>query len=189
MHFSFNLLRIKGFYMFRALFAHSQVALHKRHLVYVVRTSDGSGTVAVKLQPCQSQLTLYARNIPNAVSVAPPEDEQVMFETCRGLWFSINWMKIASRWFHYTDLLAVSSDYSPGELCTTDTPRLTQQLRSGSFGAKSEQRTCNSQWCKYQYVQGDQVEIKTPTRFNLIGCSMTAPHPPCYRPTVLLRHL
>jgi hypothetical protein len=26
-----------------------------------------------------------------------------MFETCRGLWFSINWMKSASRWFHYTD--------------------------------------------------------------------------------------
>jgi hypothetical protein len=38
---------------------------------------------AVKLQPCYSQLT-YARNIPNAVCVAPPEDEQVMLETCRG---------------------------------------------------------------------------------------------------------
>jgi hypothetical protein len=30
-------------------------------------------------------LTLYARNTPNAVCVAPPEDEQVMLETCRGL--------------------------------------------------------------------------------------------------------
>jgi hypothetical protein len=28
------------------------------------------------------QLTLYARNIPNAVFVAPPDDEQVMLETC-----------------------------------------------------------------------------------------------------------
>jgi hypothetical protein len=33
MHFLFNLLRIKGLYMFRALLAHPQEALHKRHLV------------------------------------------------------------------------------------------------------------------------------------------------------------
>jgi hypothetical protein len=51
------------------------------------------------------QLTLYARNIRNSVCVAPPEDEQVILETCRGPWFSINWMKSASRWFHYTDIL------------------------------------------------------------------------------------
>jgi hypothetical protein len=37
MHFSFNLLIIKGRYTFRALLAHSQEALHKRHLVYCVR--------------------------------------------------------------------------------------------------------------------------------------------------------
>jgi hypothetical protein len=37
--------------------------------------------------------------------LAPPEDEQVMLETCRGLWFSINWMKITPRWFQYTDML------------------------------------------------------------------------------------
>jgi hypothetical protein len=36
MHFLFNLLKIKGLYMFRALFAHPQEALHKRHLVYCV---------------------------------------------------------------------------------------------------------------------------------------------------------
>jgi hypothetical protein len=34
MHFSFNLLRIKGLYMFRALLAHPQEALRKRHLVF-----------------------------------------------------------------------------------------------------------------------------------------------------------
>jgi hypothetical protein len=45
-------------------------------LVYCVRImSAGCGTVAVKL-PCQSQLTLYARNIPKAVCVAPPEGQQ-----------------------------------------------------------------------------------------------------------------
>jgi predicted nucleotide-binding protein (sugar kinase/HSP70/actin superfamily) len=43
-------LRIKGLYMFRALLAHPQEALHKRHLVYCVRImSVGCGTVAVTL--------------------------------------------------------------------------------------------------------------------------------------------
>jgi hypothetical protein len=37
MHFLFNLLRIKGLYMFRTLLAHPQEALHKRLLVYRVR--------------------------------------------------------------------------------------------------------------------------------------------------------
>jgi hypothetical protein len=37
MHFLFSLLRIKGLYMFRALLAHPQEALHKRHLAYCVR--------------------------------------------------------------------------------------------------------------------------------------------------------
>jgi hypothetical protein len=37
MNFLLNLLRIKGLYMFRALFAHPQKALHKRQLVYCVR--------------------------------------------------------------------------------------------------------------------------------------------------------
>jgi hypothetical protein len=37
LHFLFNLLRIKGLYMFRALLAHLQEALHKHHLVHCVR--------------------------------------------------------------------------------------------------------------------------------------------------------
>jgi hypothetical protein len=36
MHSLFNLLRIMGLYMFRALLAHPQEALHKRQLVYCV---------------------------------------------------------------------------------------------------------------------------------------------------------
>jgi hypothetical protein len=36
MHFLFNPLRIKAVYMFRALLAHPQKVLHKRHLVYCV---------------------------------------------------------------------------------------------------------------------------------------------------------
>jgi hypothetical protein len=50
-----------------------------------------------------SQLTLHARSIPNAVCEAPPEDEQVMLETCRGCGFLVYWMKSASCWFHYTE--------------------------------------------------------------------------------------
>jgi hypothetical protein len=45
--------------------------------------SAGFGT-AVSLQLCHSQLTLYARNIPNVVCGAPLEVEQVMLKTCRG---------------------------------------------------------------------------------------------------------
>jgi hypothetical protein len=36
MHFLFNLLRIKGLYMFRTLLAHLQEALHQLYLVYCV---------------------------------------------------------------------------------------------------------------------------------------------------------
>jgi hypothetical protein len=91
-HFLFSVLRIKGLYIFRALPAHPQVALYKLHLVYCMR--------------CHSQLALYECITPSAVCAAPPPvDEQVMLETCRGPWFSINWMKSASRWFHYNDIL------------------------------------------------------------------------------------
>jgi hypothetical protein len=37
MRFLFNLLRIKGLYMFRTLLAHPQEAFHKRRLLYCVR--------------------------------------------------------------------------------------------------------------------------------------------------------
>jgi hypothetical protein len=114
MHFSFYLLRIKGLYMFRALLAHPQKALHKWHLVYCVRVmSADCATITVSqeelhkrhLQSWYSQLTLHARNIQSAVRVTSPEDEQVMLEICRGPWFSVNLLKSASRWFHYTDIL------------------------------------------------------------------------------------
>jgi hypothetical protein len=55
MHFLFNLLRIKDLYMFRALLAHPQEALPKRHLVYCVRVmsvgccQNWSGTEMVSL--------------------------------------------------------------------------------------------------------------------------------------------
>jgi hypothetical protein len=71
--------------MFRELLAHPQESLNKRHLVYCVRKmSVGCGTTAAKLQPWHNRLALYARNIRSTVCLAPPEDEQVMLETCRG---------------------------------------------------------------------------------------------------------
>jgi hypothetical protein len=62
--------------MFRALLSHPQEVLHERGLVYCM--------CEVSLQPCHSQMILYARSIPNAVCVTPPEDEQLLLETCRG---------------------------------------------------------------------------------------------------------
>jgi hypothetical protein len=41
MHVLLNLLRIKGLYMFRALLAHPQEVLHKRHLVYCLCVTSG----------------------------------------------------------------------------------------------------------------------------------------------------
>jgi hypothetical protein len=70
--------------MFQALLAHPQEVLHKRHLVYCERilSVDCIG-VKVELQPGCSQLIPHARTIPSAAYVIPPEDEQVMLETCR----------------------------------------------------------------------------------------------------------
>jgi hypothetical protein len=45
------LLRIKGLYMFRALLAHLQEALHKRHLVYCVHVMSVGCCSCVPLQP------------------------------------------------------------------------------------------------------------------------------------------
>jgi hypothetical protein len=50
MLFFFNLLRINGPYMFRALLAHPQDLLHKRQLVYCVRVmSVGCTRIGVEL--------------------------------------------------------------------------------------------------------------------------------------------
>jgi hypothetical protein len=76
LHFLFSLLRIKGLYVFRALLAHPQEVLDKRQVVKCLRImSVGCTTLGVKE---------HARNMKNAVCVAPPEDEQVIRETCRG---------------------------------------------------------------------------------------------------------
>jgi hypothetical protein len=57
--------------MFRALLTDPQEALHKRHLVYCSETTVG--------------ILQFHCTIPTVVCDAPPEDQQVMLETCRGL--------------------------------------------------------------------------------------------------------
>jgi hypothetical protein len=46
MHLIFNLLSTNGLYMFRALLAHPQGALHKRHMVYYLRAMSVGCTAA-----------------------------------------------------------------------------------------------------------------------------------------------
>jgi hypothetical protein len=59
MHILFSLLRIKGLYMFRALLAHPQQALHKRNLVYCVRVmSVGCPRIGTSHKPYRSHAFL-----------------------------------------------------------------------------------------------------------------------------------
>jgi hypothetical protein len=73
--------------MFPALLAHLQEALHKQQLVFcvhimsVVYYQDWSGTSFTPILVAANRQ--HARNIP-IVCAAPPEDEQVVLETCRG---------------------------------------------------------------------------------------------------------
>jgi hypothetical protein len=67
--------------MFRALLSHPQEVLYQRHLVYCVRVMSigcyqGWNGTEFRSNP--------GSNIPNAAGVEPPEDEQVILETCRG---------------------------------------------------------------------------------------------------------
>jgi hypothetical protein len=61
--------------MFRALLAHRQQALHKRHFAYCVRVVSVGWTSMV--QPTDVKRTQYT----SAVCVAPPEVKQVMLGT------------------------------------------------------------------------------------------------------------
>jgi hypothetical protein len=63
MQFLFNLLRINGLYMFRALLAHPQEGLHKRHMVYCLRVmSVGCTRIGVELvQPTDITRTQYTK--------------------------------------------------------------------------------------------------------------------------------
>jgi hypothetical protein len=85
MHFLFSLLRVKGLYMFRALLAQLQELLHKWHWVSVCMLCQlAAPGLEWKSNPgAANWRNTHTHNIPNAICVAPPEDEQLMFETCR----------------------------------------------------------------------------------------------------------
>jgi hypothetical protein len=53
MQFVFNLLRIMGLYMFRALLVHPQEAPRKRNLVYCVRVMSVAHSTSILVQPTQ----------------------------------------------------------------------------------------------------------------------------------------
>jgi hypothetical protein len=59
MHFLLNFLRIKGLYTFRALLAHLQQALHKRHLVYCVRVMSVGCTRIKVAANCHNTHAIY----------------------------------------------------------------------------------------------------------------------------------
>jgi hypothetical protein len=85
MHYLFNILRIKGLYMFRALLAHPRRRYKKRHLVYCVCVMTvGYTRIGVEMRftpiPVQSTVITCTKYTKCRFS-APLEDEQVMLET------------------------------------------------------------------------------------------------------------
>jgi hypothetical protein len=78
---------------FHSVYWESKAATCFEHCLLILRRRSENTTVQ------HNQLTLYVRSVPNAVCLTPPEDEQVMLETCRSLWFSINWMKKCTTFF------------------------------------------------------------------------------------------
>jgi hypothetical protein len=167
--------------MLRALLAHPQEASHKRHLEYCLSImSVGCATIAV--------LTLYARNIPSAICVAPPEDEQVMLETCRGFWFSISWMKSASLWFHYTDIrvlwCTVSITLRSSSLLSNSWPSLTLRYLPLDFRGLVFDRI----WWHFSLQQHYCVDWRYARDFESVGRN-SQQEPQCYRRTCMLHGL
>jgi hypothetical protein len=62
MHFLFSLLRINGLYMFLALIAHPQEALHKLNLVYCVRVLSIYCTTLTLVQSTDKTRTQYTKS-------------------------------------------------------------------------------------------------------------------------------
>jgi hypothetical protein len=82
MHCSFNFIENYGpLHVSNITCSSSEGATQATH--GILRAYNVTIAVSLQLQSWHGQLTLYARNIPSAVGVAPPEDEQVMLETHR----------------------------------------------------------------------------------------------------------
>jgi hypothetical protein len=57
------------------------------HFSFSLLRIKGTATVPQSTAIISTQYT-------KCFSAAPPEDEQVMLETCRGPWFTVNWIKV-----------------------------------------------------------------------------------------------
>jgi hypothetical protein len=67
---------------FHSIFEDHRASTYFEHYLLILRIRCTNGIWYIR--NCHSQLILYIHNIPNAVCVVPPEDEQVMLETYRG---------------------------------------------------------------------------------------------------------
>jgi hypothetical protein len=76
--------------MFQTLFAHLQEALFIQKLVYFVRIYVGWLLPGLEWNSTPNLVAASRQNIPTVLYAVPPEDEQIVFETCRGCIFVIN---------------------------------------------------------------------------------------------------
>jgi hypothetical protein len=116
MHFSFNLLKVKSLYMFRAFLGHLQEALQKRHLVYCVRVMSVGCTrieaeASILAQPTDITRTQYTKCrlcsiswwwASNARNMQRPLILNKLNEKCITL-VSLYWCTMMHG--HYTDIL------------------------------------------------------------------------------------
>jgi hypothetical protein len=100
MHFSFNLLRIRG-HLHVSSTTCSSSGGDTQTTFGILRAYNVSCSAVARLQlHCSGTATV-------------PQHKQGVLETCRGTWFSLNWMKSASRWFHYTDINPLNAELNP----------------------------------------------------------------------------
>jgi hypothetical protein len=90
--------------MFRALLAHPQEALYKRHLVYCVHVMS-VGCTRTGVEVVSQVVSIACLSSGGAIQVA-----LCILHACYVSWLHQDWSgtgvfdtKSASRWFHYTD--------------------------------------------------------------------------------------
>jgi hypothetical protein len=98
---------------FHSIYLESKASTCFEHYFLIIRRCCTNSIWCIACVYCQLAVARLQQNCNRAYTkcrcATPPEDEQAMLETCRDLWFSINWMKRASRWLHYTDVLFLVS--------------------------------------------------------------------------------
>jgi hypothetical protein len=95
--------------------------------------------------------------MPSAVCATTPEDEQIMLEPILGPWFSINWIKSASRWFHYTAISTrrLHLDKTTGKVA--DRYTRPAQIQTNDPSVRTKQTRIRQQCQQYYYNQPTQM--------------------------------